>query len=324
MTSSIPPIAHFVWFGRTFPWLNWLAVRSAADRGGYERVILHHADSLEGLPYFRELVRDPRVECAPLDFTALLERVRKVAPGIMEVAGRISDRPAMKSDLARMALLWLHGGVYLDMDTVSLEPLDDLREAGGFFCAMERLVWPKAVRASRNPLVLGAATLRSLTRDLLRRHPRGWQYFRRIERFFPLAVNGAVLGAAPGHPFLAELLSRAGALTPEDLARSRDSVGPDLLQDTLRAFGAGSVRVLPPEVFFPLGPEISEHWFRVCPAGTLPLLKEVLYPGTRVVHWYASVRAKGIIPIFDAAYARANHDRQLLSALSEPWVGSGH
>ncbi|HQU15598.1 MAG: glycosyltransferase [Gammaproteobacteria bacterium] len=326
MTDSIPPIAHFVWFGRSFPWLNWLAVRSAADRGGYEQVILHHADDLSGAQYFVDLLRTPRVKCVHLDYLELVDRVIGVAPRIVEVAKWAADRPAMQSDLARMALLWIYGGVYLDVDTVTVAPLDALRAAGGVFCGRERLVWPGVVRASRNPLVFGAAVLRSVTRDLLRRHPRGWRHFRRIEHWFPTAANGAVLGAAPGHPFLAELLGRAGALRPEDLVRSRNALGPELLQDALRGAGAAAatdIRVLPPEVFFPLGPEISEHWFRVHPPGKRPRLEEVLYPDTRVVHWYGSVRAREIMRVFDARYVRAHRDRQLLAELAAPWANPG-
>jgi hypothetical protein len=40
-----------------------------------------------------------------------------------------------------------------------------------------------------------------------------------------------------------------------------------------------------PHVFYPLPPEISEHWFRI---GRSVRLDAVLLPETRVVHWYAS------------------------------------
>lgn len=320
MVASIPPVAHFVWFGRTFPWLNWLALRSAADRGGYERVILHHADDLRGAPHFRALAREPRVECVPLNFPGLLEAGEAAAPGIAALGGRIGEAAATRSDLARLLLLWLHGGVYLDVDTVTLAPLDDLRVRGGFFCGAERLVWPGAVRASRSPLTLGGALLRSVTRDLLRRHPGGWRHFRRIERWFPAAANNAVLGAVPGHPFVAQLLARAAELPAQALARSRYALGPDLLQEALHAGVAADVRVLPPEVFFPLGPEISEHWFRLRAPGTCPRVEDVLHPATRIVHWYGSVRAREMVRVFDADYVRAHRDRQLLAALAAPWV----
>lgn len=324
MVAPIPPVAHFVWFGRSFPWLNWLAVRSAADRGGYERVLLHHQDDLRDVPHFQRLARDPRIECIRLDFQELLQSVAPMAPGILDLAEFVSDssRNNMKSDLARFALLWRHGGVYLDMDTVSLASLDDLRAAGGMFCGAERLVWPKVVRDSRNPLVLGLAAARSMGRDLLRRHPHGWRHFRRIEWLYPVAPNPAVLGAVQGHPLLAQLLQRSALVSRRQLDRRREAVGPDLLQEIFTGYRGRDLKILPPDVFYPLGPEISEHWFRLHPVDKAPPLAEVLGPDTRVVHWYASVRTRQIVPEFDASYVRTNRTRQLLSALSETWANS--
>lgn len=325
MAAPIPPVAHFVWFGRSFPWLNWLAVRSAADRGGYERVLLHHEDDLSDAPHFRALAQDPRIECLRLDFHGLLESVAPVAPGIVEVGASLTDASQnnMKSDLARFALLWLHGGVYLDVDTVSIAALDDVRAAGGFFCGAHRLVWPWDVVRSRNPIRLGLAAVRSLGRDLLRRSPQGWRHFRRIEWLYPTEPNTGVLGSVPQHPVLLELLTRAARVSPQQLARSRGAVATDLLEEVVSGYQGDDLKVYPPEVFYPLGPEISEHWFRVHSPDKAPRLAEVLGPNTRVVHWYASVRAKQIVPVFDASYVKANRTRQLLSALSEAWVTGG-
>ncbi len=321
--AAIPPHAHFVWFGKNFPWLNWLAVRSAADRGGYDRVFLHHADDLREAEHFRGLVHDPRIECARFDYHELLTSVESIAPGIVAMAASLKD-PAMKADLVRLVLLWRRGGVYLDMDTVSIAPLDDLRAAGGFFCGAERLVWPWAVHGSRNPLQLGLAVARSGVRDLLRRHPNGWRYFRRIEHAYPVGPSNAVLGAAPGHLLLVELMNGAAGLSTKRLTASRCAAGTDLLEEVLSRYRGNDVRVLPTEYFTPLGPEISEHWFRLHPRHKPVRSAELVGPNTRIVHWYASVRAKHIIPIFNAAYARENRDRQLLSALSAPWVGPEH
>lgn len=325
MPPPIPSIAHFIWFGQSFPWLNWLAVRSAADRGGFERVILHHADDLSEAPYFQALAADPRIECARLDFGELLQQLEPVAPGIAGVGAALTDpsQNNMKSDLARFALLWLYGGVYLDTDTVTISSLGDLLEPGGFFCGAHRLVWPWEVVKNRNPLRLGGAALRSLGRDLLRRYPQGWRHFRRIEWLYPTEPNTGVLGSVAEHPVLRELLTRAARVSPRQLAASRGAVATDLLEEVVAVYRGGGLTVYPPEVFYPLGPEISEHWFRLNPADKPLRLAEALGPDTRVVHWYASVRAKDIIPVFDAAYVRANRTRQLLSALSEPWANSG-
>ena len=57
----IPGRAHFVWLGEKLPFLYALAVASAAERGGFERVVFHHGDSLDREPHFRALARVPRV-----------------------------------------------------------------------------------------------------------------------------------------------------------------------------------------------------------------------------------------------------------------------
>ena len=80
--------------------------------------------------------------------------------------------------------------------------------------------------------------------------------------------------------------------------------------------GAGFV-VHPPEVFYPLGPEISHQWFRVRPRVALD---EALSPATRVVHWYASVENRALYERIDPAYVRAHAERQLFSALVRPFV----
>ena len=41
---------------------------------------------------------------------------------------------------------------------------------------------------------------------------------------------------------------------------------------------------------------------------------------TRIVHWYASVRTKKIVPQIDPAYVRRNARTQLFSALALPFV----
>src|SRR5690606_29308100 len=93
------------------------------------------------------------------------------------------------------------------------------------------------------------------------------------------------------------------------------ALGTHLLQDTLAQGREPDLAVLPPRVFYPLGPEISEHWFRI---RQRPRLEKVLGADALIVHWYASVRTKQIVPRIDAAYVREHADRQLFSALALP------
>ena len=105
--------------------------------------------------------------------------------------------------------------------------------------------------------------------------------------------------------------SRTRSLAGVALSRPY-ALGPDLLQDVVADDRPDDLVVHHPEVFYPLPPEISEHWFR---AGDTVQLDAVLSAETRVVHWYASVRTKSRVALITPAYVGEHHTRQLYSAL---------
>jgi hypothetical protein len=309
--------AHLIWFGSQFPWVNLLAVRSAALRGGFERVVLHHDSDLSGTPYYRELLETPRVELARLAPEALFSRCGRFSATLTQTFSRLG-LPAVRADLVRLALLYADGGVYLDTDTVTIASLRPLCESAQAFCGEERIVYPAQVRTSRNPAVRGAALARQLLRDVLRRAPRGYHAFAAVQRFYPAALNNAVLASAPGGAFVTRLLEDLVALPVQHQAKLY-TIGPHLLQTAARAFLPPELRVLPPPVFYPLGPEICEHWFRTT---TRPDLTRVLSPETRIVHWYRSNRTQHLTEQINPDYVRAHADCQLFSALALPFVSS--
>lgn len=313
----IPAVAHFLWFGPRLPWVYALALRSAAARGGFERVVLHHADDLGGSPGWRDLAGRPDVETCRLDAEAVVARAPGPSGPLVDLFRRLRA-PAARANVVRAALLAAEGGVYLDLDTITVASLAPLRAEAAFFCGVERLVFPGELKRSRSPARWGAALARTALRDLCRRAPDGWRLFRRIEAHYPRAANNAVLGAEAGHPLLVELLARMAA-APRERQTVRFALGTHLLQAVVRdAAGTGDargLRVYEPPVFYPLGPEISEHWFRFTPR---PRPLEALLPDTRVVHWYASVRTENVVGQIDPAYVRANAPRQLFSALALP------
>ncbi len=311
--TLVPASAHFIWFGADLPWVYRLALRSAAERGGFDRVVLHHEPALLGSTALAELARVPRVETRLLDPQAMLESCPDGA-ALVDVY-RALELPAARANVMRAALLYTEGGVYLDTDTVTLRTFDDLRRDGAF-CGAERVVYPAGVRQSSDPLVRATAFVRGSTRALLREMPQGWRWFRAIENLYPAVVNNAVLGAPPRHPFVGRLLQGMREL-PAASRTVRFALGTHLLQRVANEWqGRPGFTVHPPPVFYPLGPEISTHWFRF---GTARL-KEVLQPETRLVHWYASVRTRDRVPNIDARWIHRNADRQLFSALARPFV----
>lgn len=305
----IPGRAHFVWLGEKLPFVAVLAAASAATRGGFERVVLHHTDPLDREPHFRALVRAPRVEARVFDPVALVEQAggARLCDCYRELTA-----PAARANVLRAAILREQGGVYLDTDTLTLRSFSELRVRGGFFCGEERLVFPKARGPSwvwrLDPRALG----RTLARDVFRRLPRGYRHFRHIERFYRRAVNNAVLGAEPRHALTEELIARMQSL-PEAERRVRYALGVHLLQSVVADFRGADLHVEPPETFYPLGPEISEHWFRpqraVDPS-------EVVTLRTVLIHLYASVRVEKAMARVDPAWVRSHRKTELYSALA--------
>lgn len=310
----IPPIAHFIWFGAQLPWVHALAIHSAARRGGFEQVILHHADDLSHTSVWPGLLALPGFVARRIDAAALFDAVGTGASEIAKIYAEL-QAPAARANVLRAAILAVHGGVYLDLDTVTIRSLEPLRRMYGAFCGEERVVWPATVRRSKSLIVHGGGLARAGVRELCRVLPDGWRRFREIESHYPAAANNAVLAATPGHAFVRRLLTNMIAV-PAERRLVRFALGTHLLQDTLSQTREPDLCVLPPPVFYPLGPEISHHWFRMRQSS--PKLEEVIGEETLVVHWYASVRTKQLVPQIDAQYVRAHADHQLFSALALP------
>ncbi|MEY4514874.1 MAG: hypothetical protein RLZZ450_6996, partial [Pseudomonadota bacterium] len=290
-------------------------VRSAALRGGFHEVVLHHDHDLTRTLHYAELVSTPGVELRPMHLAQLFEACAPFAAGLADLYARLRT-PATRSDLVRFALLYSQGGVYLDMDTVTLRPLEPLCRNASAFCGEERIVYPAHVRNSLDPWVRLLALTRSHLRTSCRLLPRGWATFRRLEQLYPLAANPAVLASAPRSTFVTQALTRMLAI-PRRKQPLPNVIGPHLLQHLLADPGRGSVVVHPAEAFFPLPPEISCHWFR---DGTYQDLAQIVSPDTRVVHWYASGRNKHLTSIIDPTYVRCNAERQLFSKLALPFT----
>ena len=307
---TIPALLHFCWIGRTLPWAYAFAILSAAEHAELPEIVLHHTDALDPGGPLDAVAGAPGVRLSRLDPAACLARTGAaldLGDALALLYRRLAD-PVMRSDILRAAILHSNGGLYADLDTVtvaSLRPLLDTR----CLVASERIVWPEAARTSRSPAVLA----RHLSLDLLRKAgralPHGWRPFRRLERLYVRAVSNAVMGAEAGSPAFAAYL-RAMAALPEDGLRGRTALGPRLLAAVIR--DRADVAVLPPHATAPLPPEISAHWFRPV---RRPRPAAMLRPETRIVHWYASVRTRTRVAAIDPAWVRAHADRQPYAAL---------
>ena len=124
----VPAVAHFIWFGRTFWWANALAIRSAAERGDFERVVLHHDQDLEPEPAFRALAGVRGFEARRLNPPDLFAALGDIADPL----GRLFDeleKPNARANVVRAAILAGQGGVYLDIDTITVKSFTPLLAA---------------------------------------------------------------------------------------------------------------------------------------------------------------------------------------------------
>lgn len=310
----IPRLAHFCWIGPRLPWAYGIALLSAAARGSVDDVILHHTDDLEDGPVLDALRASPAIRISKIDPQALLNTVgRELGIGgeLNSIYCRISS-PAILSDILRAAILYREGGVYLDVDTVTVAPYPFLTEIRQFI-GVEHIVWPYWVKSSISPIIWGRTLALDVMRKAMRLAPEGWRLFRIFEGLYYRGINGAIMGGEPKAP-LFEIYLRYMATLPTDKQSKPNALGPDLLQALVEEGKIQNLVVYGPEYFYPFAPEISEHWFRSCRDAPVAL-SAALKPKTVVVHWYGSVRTKYYVDQICPRYIREHKKTQLYSAL---------
>lgn len=301
----IPNRIVFIWLGKTLPWSAGVAIRSASRVQAPDELVLYH----EGLEFQGE----------GWDLVAGLPGLRLVAVSDALFDGLNDDgiclrlfhelkSPATRANLLRLAVLYRWGGVYLDTDVIAVRPWGDLLSLPGF-CGTEPIAMPADLFGSWNPLRWLACGLRFAWRDLCTRIPRGEQWFRLFEGSFVPAANNAVIGAEAGNALLEMAFSTIQSMD-ESLRRKRFRLGTHLLQRLTGNRSQAAMTVFPAMYFYPVGPEVSCHWFR---DGSASRLQEMLYPETRIVHWYNSVEGRFLTEPLDKNWVQAHPD----SAFSE-------
>lgn len=108
----IPNQIHFVYTGgRPFSFVHYLAVRTAWTVNRPGRILFHHTEEPTGQWWER---------ARPM---LTLHRVEPIT----EIFGNPVNYPAHQADVIRLRMLKALGGIYLDLDVISLNPLEPLR-----------------------------------------------------------------------------------------------------------------------------------------------------------------------------------------------------
>lgn len=107
----IPKILHFIYLpGRPFSFIHFLAVYTAMKVHKPKCIYLHHTELPEGQWWEKAQ-----------PFLSL----NQVEP-VNEIFENPVTYPAHKADVIRMAVLKQYGGIYLDLDIISLKPFDPM------------------------------------------------------------------------------------------------------------------------------------------------------------------------------------------------------
>lgn len=284
---AVPRHAHFLWTGGGFSLAQRLAIESFLLTNPGWRTTLHLIDEPAPTAELEVVRRDPRVEvraCSAREVLEAAQRVPDLAAGALwDTYQRIpAGAASARSNLVRYAVLWIEGGVYLDLDVLVLRGLEPLLEPPATLGT--ELVWrADAARVAGErawwmvPPALAFAAAIGLHRAegaLGVRVPAVWH--RGLERWWAEAQpNNAVIAAVPQAAFVGALLARAPAVD----ATVRFRLGPTLVTEVARAHPA-LVRLLPPEVLYCVPPSQSFRFFRA-PAMPIP-------PQALLLHYVSS------------------------------------
>ncbi len=298
----IPDRIIFVWLGRTLPPAALVAIRSARRACPWAEILVLH-DGLDPPP-------EPGVAFEPVT-DALFEDIPPAARRLY----RALPSPTARSNILRLAALFRLGGIYLDTDTITIRDLSPLLRLRGF-CGLEHVACPGTTWRSRSPLEWARTGILHAARLACTLAAPGLALFRRLERFYHLVASNAVMGSVPGNPLIARALAAMEDMPPSR-QRRQYALGVHLLQTVTSNRSSPHMTVLPPPVFYPLGPDISMHWFR---DGSADRLDDLLSPETYVVHWYSSSHARlGTRALDEAAIL---HGRTAFSLLAAPYLRS--
>lgn len=259
------PTCHFVWTGRCFPYHCRLAVESAIVAMPDSSVRLHVIGEFPDTDDFRAVAAQQRVVVERCEMDDVLDDLPVGRRTYLDVLRRIPPAAASAiSNLVRLAVLYRHGGIYLDTDVIVIRGLHD-PDLRGAFVGVEQ-VWAlnrRRIERGISPTVavcsIPWAARKALTRLDSKVAHGHWRYADRLgasSAASRLQVNNAVIGAPAGSPFIELALRRAVGVDP----CRRFALGPHLLDDVANE-APRSVHLVPPSRFYAIPPGQSHRCF---------------------------------------------------------------
>lgn len=305
MDVLIPNQYFYIWTGSSFPYLNLLAVKSLLLADNSATAVVYIVGPEPQNEIFENLRDLERVSIVGIEPEGIFSQLPSDIKGVGTIFHKIPESSASaRSNILRYALLYLHGGVYLDFDTVVTRSLSDLAVHQCFIGEENVWVGDEDRVAGKWWVCVYPRNLFWLASWLLRRADSAWfsgklHIARALEKTDAIwskkQPNNAVMGAVATSPFIRELLL---ACLDTDFT-VRYATGPTLVSQVAAHF-PHLVSVLPVNYFYSVAPGES---FRLFADRTL-----TLPPEAYLIH-YAASNHKKLIPTIDATclWTRSTH-----------------
>lgn len=320
----IPNQAHFIWIGSNFPWLYYLSVYSAAKNGGFDRIFVHHKYLGPDEKWFNKLDELQGVVLQELDFDEAFSSGNQLLFRLGKQRSLIERNPLIQSDILRYTVLYLYGGVYLDLDIVVLRPLRKLllRTNRSAFLGREKILFPEYILHPtnfRDRLRKIRSLLLVKLRDICERIPHGYALYNKLGAYVP-TVNGAVFGSEKFGDFLTGVIEKLNQYKAVEM-NMHLKPGPFLLQKAVTDI-AGSVEILQSDYFYPSAPGLIKHLFRRYKRVDIDRFCDL--SASYVIHWYSSSStfraSKMSIQDIDYEYLKTNKNNLLFADMLQKYV----
>lgn len=324
----IPNQAHFVWIGSNFPWLYYLSVYSAAKKGDFDRIFVHHKHLGANEKWFHKLGELPEIILQELDFDEVFSSENQLLFCLGRQRDLIERNPIIQSDILRYAILYLYGGVYLDLDIVVLRSFKELllRTRKTAFLGREKTLFPECIlhpTSIRGRLRKVRSLLLVKLRDICERIPHGYVLYNRLGAYVP-TVNNAVFGSEKSGCFVAGVIEKLNQYEAVEINIPL-KIGPFLLQEAVADSNmADSVEIFQPDYFYPSAPGLIRHLFRRYKRVDIDRFCDL--STSYAIHWYSSsstFRASRMnIQDIDYEYLKANKNNLLFGDMLRKYVDS--
>ncbi|MEQ8580725.1 MAG: glycosyltransferase [Marinoscillum sp.] len=297
--TQIPNHFHFIWMGPKEPFFLIVAIQSVLLRCKGAKVTLWVDQDNNPSPEIDTLKKNKHFSIRKIDLRHFVdqiedETVKKVITDNFDIVGVKSNtakkqptKPVerSRSNLLRYLILYLHGGVYLDADTIVLKDLKPLLDANSGFIGKENAAWPIAKREQLFHRIFWGPIL-EIVRFIAIQLPFGYRLNPLYAFLSSASENNAVLGFTAKHNYLFECFDYISKMDKNEIIKSL-RLGPFLLQRVSRTYVKGDLNTYAPRYFYPYGPLISEHFFKKR-KNVRPVAEYMIDDDTYVIHWGAS------------------------------------